>query len=348
MQRMTLAQVSHEVGGRIIGNPHVEIHGVSGIKEAMPYEISFVANRKYRRYMDTTAAGALIVGEDITKSKAALLQVKDPMRAYRDVVLLFHPIAPLPKKDIHPTAVLGRNVSIGQNSIVEAHAVIEDNVVIGRDSHIRAGVFIGKDSKIGANCVIHPNVTIYHTTTIGNNAIIHAGAVIGSDGFGYALVDGQHTKILQVGVVIIEDDVEIGANTTVDRAALNKTFIGKGTKIDNLVQIAHNVVIGRHTVIAAQAGIAGSTEIGSYVAIGGQGGIGGHITVGDKSKVAGQAGVTKDVQPSTIVSGYPAREHRSVLEKEAALEDLPKILKEFKALKLRVAELENREKESQG
>ncbi len=334
MQSRKLGELSDKIGGRIIGDPNTEIRGVSGITDAKKYDISFLANPKYRSHLDTTSASAVIVGRDIEQGQIPLVQVQNPYFAFLQIVRFLFPLQIQIERGIHPSVVIGKSTNIGKNVAIEANVVIQDNVSIGSNSVIRPGVFIGQGCQIGADCLIHPNVTIYHDTTICNRIILHAGTVIGSDGFGYASKDGCHHKIPQIGTVTIEDDVEIGANVTVDRAALGQTIIKKGTKIDNLVQIAHNVKIGAHSIIVSQVGISGSTELGNYVVIGGQAGLGGHLNIGDGVQIGAQSGVTKSIPAGTSVSGYPARPHFKAKRKEASVLRLPRLFK-------RVQNLEN-------
>jgi UDP-3-O-[3-hydroxymyristoyl] glucosamine N-acyltransferase len=243
---------------------------------------------------------------------------------------------------VHPNAVIGKNVSLGKDVAIGPYAVVADNVSIGEKTVIYSGCYIGHHTKIGSETLIYPNVSIRERTTIGSRVIIHSGTVVGSDGFGFATIKGMHHKIPQIGTVVIEDEVEIGANVTIDRARFDKTFIGKGTKIDNLVQIAHNVAIGENSIVVAQAGISGSTVIGKGVTLAGQAGLVGHITVGDGAIVAAQAGVTKSIPPNTLVSGYPAKPHDVARKVNACLQNLPKLYESVNELKKKIKELEEK------
>jgi UDP-3-O-[3-hydroxymyristoyl] glucosamine N-acyltransferase (EC 2.3.1.-) len=245
-------------------------------------------------------------------------------------------------KGIHKTAIIAKSVKLGKGVAVGPFCVIEEGAQIGDRSVIYASCYIGYKTKIGKDCLIYPKISIRDKITIGDRVIIHGGTVIGSDGFGFATVKGLHHKIPQIGTVVIEDDVEIGANVTIDRARFDKTIIGRGTKIDNLVQIAHNVVVGENSIIVAQAGISGSTVIGNNVTLAGQAGLVGHITIGDGAIVAAQAGVTKSVPPNTMVSGYPAREHESARKVIACVQRLPELVETIRDLKKRIEELENK------
>jgi UDP-3-O-[3-hydroxymyristoyl] glucosamine N-acyltransferase len=262
--------------------------------------------------------------------------------AFAKIVSLIAPNEVIHPKGIHPTAILGKEVSLGQGVAIGPYVVIEDNVSIGDKSVIYAGCFIGHHTKIGNSALIYPNVSIREGVSIGDRVIIHSGTVIGSDGFGFATIKGQHHKIPQIGTVEIGDDVEIGANVTVDRARFDKTVIGKGTKIDNLVQIAHNVVIGENSIIVAQAGISGSTIIGKGATLAGQAGLVGHIVIGDGAVVAAQAGVTKSVPANTMVSGYPARPHDVAKRVNACVQNLPRLYKTVEELKKKIKELQDK------
>jgi UDP-3-O-[3-hydroxymyristoyl] glucosamine N-acyltransferase len=237
---------------------------------------------------------------------------------------------------------LGKNIAIGP------FAIIEDNVILGDDTIVYGNSYIGHDTNIGTKCIIYPNVSIRERITLGNRVIIHCGTVIGSDGFGFAKIRGVQEKIPQIGTVLIEDDVEIGANVTIDRARFDKTIIGKGTKIDNLVQIAHNVIIGENCIIVAQAGISGSTIVGKGVILAGQAGLVGHITVGDGAVAAAQAGVTKSIPAHTMVSGYPARPHDVAKRVNACVQNLPQLYKRIKELEQKIEKLINTHKEKNG
>lgn len=343
--KKTVREIAQFIGGEVIGDGSVVITGVSGIKEAGEGDITFLANPKYFPLAQETRASAIIapVGADI-KAKA-VIQTDNPSLGFTKVISLFVPQEAMRYKGIHGTAVIGAGVSLGTDVAIGPHAVIEDNVRIGDNTVIHAGSFIGHHTSIGSDSLIYANVSIRERIVIGSRVIIHSGTVIGSDGFGFVAVQGVHQKIPQIGIVEIGDDVEIGANVTIDRARFDKTVIGKGSKIDNLVQIAHNVVIGENSLIIAQAGISGSTIIGNNVTIAGQAGLVGHITVGDGAIAAAQAGVTKSIPANTLVSGYPAKKHEVAIRVNACVQNLPKLYETVNLLKKKIQELEERSKE---
>ncbi|HSG29659.1 MAG TPA: UDP-3-O-(3-hydroxymyristoyl)glucosamine N-acyltransferase [Candidatus Krumholzibacterium sp.] len=335
-----LEELARVVGGEVIGDGSIEISGVAGIKEARRGEITFLANSKYEGFLSTTKASAVIASENGNFS-GPVIRADNPYLAFLKVVTLFAQ-GPLEKypRGVHPSAVISPGAQIGEEASIGAFAVIGNGVRIGRRATILPMACICEEVVIGEDCLIYPHVTIREKCELGSRVIIHSGAVIGSDGFGYAKEGCKHHKIPQIGIVRIEDDVEIGANTTIDRATTGVTLVRQGSKIDNLVQIAHNVVIGENSVLAAQAGVSGSTELGREVVLAGQAGLVGHIKIGDGAKVGAQGGVTKSIPPGTNVSGYPAREHSMARKIYAASTRLPDLLKEFRALKNRVEALE--------
>ncbi|HEY4273376.1 MAG TPA: UDP-3-O-(3-hydroxymyristoyl)glucosamine N-acyltransferase [Candidatus Udaeobacter sp.] len=302
----SLRDIATSSGGELAGDPALQITGAASLSEATPGEISFFADRKYTGLLRKTRASAIFVPPDFSEPiNAAQVRVSNPTKAFEQIVLKFAPkpitFAPgiQPSAVVDPSAQLGKRVSIQPMAVIEAGAKIGDNTIIG------AGSYVGHETVIGSACLIYPRVTIRERSRIGSGVIIHSGAVIGADGFGFEMVDGRQEKIQQLGIVQIDDDVEIGANTTVDRARFGRTWIQEGVKIDNLVQIAHNVVIGKNSVIVAQTGISGSTRVGERVMMGGQVGIVGHLEIGDGTAIGAQSGISKSV-PGGIWFGSPA------------------------------------------
>lgn len=340
--RKTLREIARLIDGEVVGDADVVITGISGIKEAEEGDLTFLANPRYAPLMDETRAAAIVTSREITTAPKPIIRIENPSLAFAKIISILMPSDQQHPSGIHPAAVMGKDVRLGRDVAIQAYAVIDDGVTIGDRTIIYAGTYVGHHAKIGCDCLIYPNVAIRERVQIGDRVIIHPGTVVGSDGFGYVTVDGEHHKIPQIGTVVVEDDVEIGANVTIDRARFGKTVIGHGTKIDNLVQIAHNVTIGRNSIIIAQAGISGSTVIGNNVTIAGQAGLVGHITVGDNAVLAAQAGVTKSVPPNTCVSGYPAKPHEEAKRLNALVSRLPHIVEELKRLEEKVNQLERK------
>jgi UDP-3-O-[3-hydroxymyristoyl] glucosamine N-acyltransferase len=302
----TLQELATMSGGNLVGDPELKITGAASLAEAAPGEISFFVDRKYIGLLRKTRASAVFVPVDFAeKTSAAQIRVPKPAKAFEQLVLKLAPKPVTFVPGIHPSAIVDPSATLGERVSIQPLAVIEAGTKIGDDTIIGAGSYIGHETVIGASCLIYPLVTIRERSRIGSRVIIHSGAVIGADGFGFEIVDGQQQKIQQLGVVQIDDDVEIGANTTIDRARFGRTWIQQGVKIDNLVQIAHNVVIGKNSVIVAQTGISGSTRVGERVTMAGQVGIVGHVEIADGSIIAAQSGVSKSL-PGGVWFGYPA------------------------------------------
>jgi UDP-3-O-[3-hydroxymyristoyl] glucosamine N-acyltransferase len=318
---------------------------VAKIEEAKTGDITFVANPKYVRFLSETKASAVIIPMDIAEPiDKPVIRSQNPYLAFMKVVSIFYPPKPLIETGIHPTAVVGEGTELGNELSIGAYVVIGRHCRIGDRTVIMPGAVLGDAVTVGTDSVVHANVCIREGVVIGNRVILHNGTVVGADGFGFAPEKGKYHKVPQVGTVVIEDDVEIGANTTIDRATLGETRIRQGAKLDNLIQIAHNCTIGENTVIAAQAGLSGSTHVGNGVRIGGQVGVAGHLDIGDFATLGAQAGVSRSVPSGTMVSGYPARPHREELRIEAVLHRLPELLKDIKALKERIEKMEQERK----
>ncbi|MDH3198178.1 MAG: UDP-3-O-(3-hydroxymyristoyl)glucosamine N-acyltransferase [Candidatus Krumholzibacteria bacterium] len=335
-----LGDLAALVGGEVEGDAQTEIRGVAGIREAKAGDITFVANPKYEEFLGTTAASAVIGAASLACAQP-LIRVGNPYFAYLQVLSFFaQDRAVQYARGVHESAVIDRSAELGENVAVGPFCQIARGVRVGRGTTILCGTFIGEGAEIGEECLLYPNVTVREGTVVGDRVIVQPGAVIGADGFGFAKDGSRHHKVPQIGRVIVEDDVEIGANTCIDRATTGETRVHRGTKIDNLVQVAHNVIVGEDCVIAAQAGISGSTELGRNVTLAGQAGLVGHITIGDNAVVGAQGGVTKSIPPDTTVSGYPAREHGLARRLYAHTARLPDLFRRVRELERIVAELE--------
>ncbi len=350
---MKVSEIARVIGARVDGDADVEIGGIGKIEDAKAGEITFLANPKYEKYVADTRASAVIVSEDFKTERTdiVLLRAKDPYIAFVFALENMMPrrellpvMDPLSGTGIHTSAYISPNAKLGKDVRVGACAIILDNAKVGDRVMILPGSVIGEEAEIGEGSVIHSNVTVYQGCKIGNRVTIHSGTVIGSDGFGFVpKADGSYEKIPQLGVVAIEDDVEIGSNCSIDRATLGETKICKGVKIDNLVQVAHNVVIGENTVIAAQTGISGSTKIGKHCMIGGQVGFAGHLEIADNTNFGAQSGIARSIkEPGKTYFGYPAKEIHETLRIWGALEMLPQLIREFTDLQHKVKELINK------
>lgn len=335
----TVGELAALVDGCVEGDSNITIFGISNIEDARDGDITFAENEKLLSSAGRSLASAVIAPVSGPTANKALIRVKNPKFAFAQVLRIF---APEPKvyQGVHPAAVLGVNAELGDNVSVHALAVVGDNVRIGANSVVYPHAYIGDDVSIGENCVIYPHTVLHDNTEIGNGVVIHSGSVLGTDGFGYMFIENRHYKIPQIGRVIVEDDVEIGANVTIDRARTGSTRIGAGTKIDNLVHIGHNVTVGKNCVIVAQVGVSGSTEIGNGVILAGQVGVKDHIKIGDGSIVCGQTGVTGDLPAGSFVSGPFARPHQQELRVQAVQSRLPDMYKQLKEMEARLAALE--------
>jgi UDP-3-O-[3-hydroxymyristoyl] glucosamine N-acyltransferase len=338
---MTLGEIASLVSGNLVGAPaDTTITGVAPAGAAAPGDLTFFANPRYLAALRQSRASAAFVPEDFAETIApARIHVAKPSVAFAEIAARFAPAPVRFTPGIDPKASVGSGVEIGAEVCVQACAVIAPGARIGARTVVGAGCYIGHDARIGEDCLVYPNVTIRERCRLGNRVILHSGAVIGSDGFGFELVEGRHRKIPQIGIVQIDDDVEIGANVTIDRARFGRTWIQEGAKIDNLVQLAHNVVVGKHSIIVAQVGISGSTELGAYVTLAGQVGLAGHIKINDRAIVGAQGGVSKDIPPGEIWWGSPAAPIKETKERLALTKRLPKLLERIKILEQEVENL---------
>ena len=330
---LTAGVIAELIGGSVDGDPNVQVSTLSPIESGFPGSLSFLANPKYNDFLAKTEASVVIVKDDLDKSsevKTTLIRVSDPYSSFA-ILLQKYDEMNRPKAGIHPSAIISDSAKIGQNVSIAAGSVIDDDVVVGDDCIIGANVVIEKKAKLGNGCHLHSGSRVLRDCVLGNNCRLHAGVTIGSDGFGFAPSDLDYSKIPQVGNVVLEDDVEIGSNSTIDRATMGSTIIRKGVKLDNLIQVAHNVEIGEHTVIAAQTGIAGSTKIGKRCMIGGQVGIIGHLTIGDNVKIAAQSGIGNNLPDGAIVQGSPAFEVGNYRRSYVSFRRLPETIKNIEA-----------------
>ena len=346
--QFTAQQIAMLVSGTIEGSPDTTVNSFGKIEEAVAGQLSFLANPKYQDYLYTTKASLIIVNENLQLQKnitATLVRVKDAYSAFATLLTTYQNLKAQQKKGIETPSHIANSATLGADVFVGAFAYIGEKVSIGNNTKIFPGAYVAENVSIGTNTTIHAGVKIYEDCIIGNDVVIHAGTVIGSDGFGFApQPDGSYQKVPQIGNVVIEDQVEIGANTTIDRATMGSTIIKKGVKLDNLIQIAHNVEIGSQTVIAAQTGISGSTKLGQKIMIGGQAGIAGHLTIADGVKIAGGAGVTKNLEgEGKSYAGFPAEDAKQSLKTQVYTRQLPELEKRVKELEKLVAELVQKE-----
>lgn len=340
--RATLAEVASLVGGRVLGDPGTVVSDLVPLAEAGPGQLGFLADRRYLKHLSGKDGVAVLVAESLVPLLVGEgppgVAVQEPHRALATLVAHFHPTSP-PEPGIHPTAVLGRGVVLGERAHVGPYAVVEEGARIGDDVVLGAHSVVGRGARIGAGCVLHPHAVLYPGTILGERVILHAGARVGVDGFGYVFQEGAHRKVPQVGGCVLGDDVEVGANACIDRGSIGRTVVGAGSKLDNLVHVAHNVSIGPRSLLVAQVGIAGSSRVGEGAVLGGQVGVSGHLEIGAGARLGAQAGVIGDVAPGETVSGYPARPHREYLQAMAALFRLPGMRRE---LEDRIRVLEDR------
>lgn len=343
MPELTIETITEHVGGTLEGGAsELVINGINDLAGAREGQLSFLGNPKYLKAALSTKASAILVGSDQQGDfPCVVIRTENPSAAFAKVVEKFSPapISWLP--GVHPTAVVADDVELGGDIHIGPCAVIEPGVKIGRGSHIGAGCYVGHEASIGEDTFLYPNVTVRERTLIGSRVILHPGVVLGSDGFGYEFENMRHNKVPQVGYVQVDDDVEIGSSTTVDRGRFDKTWIQQGAKIDNLVMIAHNVVIGAHNIVVSQSGFSGSTTLGSYVTIAGQVGMVGHVHIGDQATVTGRAAVTKDLPAKGVYRGTPARPFKEAMKIEALTARLPELYKRIQDLEAQLAEHKN-------
>lgn len=334
MSDLTLAELAEAVGGELRGPGERVVRGVAPLESAGPEELSFVANPRYLPYLQGTQAGAVLVPpslRDRVPAPVAAVVVKDPHLALYRLLPLLYP-RPAREPGVHPTAVIdptatvGRGVSVGPYAVVEAQARLEDGCSIG------AHAVIGRRCRVGEESVIHPQATLYPDVVVGRQCVVHSGARVGKEGFGFVWHEGGHRRVEQVGGCVLEDEVEVGCNSTVDRGSIGDTVVGAGTKIDNLVHLGHNVRTGKHAILIAQVGVSGSTTIGDGAILAGQVGVGGHLQIGAGARVGAQAGVTADIPAGATYSGYPARPHREALRAQAGVFKLPELLRRVREL----------------
>ncbi len=348
MKTFSSGEIAKLVGGELIGAPDLPIDGIASLEEAGTRKLSFLGNPKYQSQVLTSAAAAVLVPANFDKGPPppgrAWIKCPNPSTAFSAMVLEFAPEPVMPEPGVHPDATVASTAKLGKNIHVGAQAVLEPGAEIGNNSLVEAGCYVGRDTRIGCDCRLYPHVTIRESCLIGNRVIIHCGSVIGSDGFGYEPNPEGHIKIPQTGIVQIDDDVEIGACVTVDRARFARTWIQRDVKIDNLVQIAHNVVIGEGSFIVAQTGIGGSSRLGKLVAIFGQVGIPGHLTIGDRAMLMAQALPFGDVAPGVQLMGSPAVPRGEFIKQLVSLKRIPKLQKRISELEKRLAEFESRQK----
>jgi UDP-3-O-[3-hydroxymyristoyl] glucosamine N-acyltransferase len=339
---VTLGELARRLECPVEGDSAIEIRRVAKIEEAGPGDLTFLANPKYASKLASTRASAVIMNGAAVAAPCAVLRSQSPYLTFARAAQVLSPDRP-PAAGVHPLAFVSEDAIVDPSATISAFAVVGAHASVGARTIIHPHAVIGDGTVVGADCIIHAHVSIRERCTIGSRVILQNGAVVGSDGYGFAQRgDGSHEKIPQTAPVVIEDDVEIGANTTVDRPAVGETRIKAGTKIDNLVQIAHGVVLGRHVLLAAQVGIAGSTVVGDYVQFGGQVGVGGHLTIGDRAKAVGQSGITNSVAADTFVSGYPAIDNSEWRRSSAVFRKLPEMRKQLRALEDRLKKLEEK------
>lgn len=337
----TAKQIADFLGGTVDGDENASVHTFAKIEEGVPGALSFLSNVKYTQYLYSTKSSIILVNKDFKPEQpvsATLVRVDNAYDSLAKLMSLYASMKPA-KTGISSLASVSEKARIGSNVYIGPFSVIEDGAVIGDNTQIYPSVTIGEGATVGSDCIMYPHVTVYYGCKIGNRCILHAGSVVGADGFGFAPTPNGYNKIPQIGIVELEDDVEIGANTCVDRSTMGRTIVRKGVKLDNLVQVAHNVEVGENTVISAQTGIAGSSKIGSWCMIGGQSGISGHITVGNKVNIAAKTGVISSINDGDTIMGYPSIGYRNFLRSSLIFRELPEMNKTIQKLQKEIEEL---------
>jgi len=341
---LSVREAAELVGGRLEGPDGVRVTDLAPIAQARPDELAFLSRRRYLSYASTCRADALLLSEalaearELSEGPATRIVVEDPYRALVTLLERLHPPDP-PPEGVHPTAVVERGAEWGEGVWIGPYAVVESEARIGDGCRIGPHTVVGRRSRIGARSVLHPHVVLYPNTVLGEEVVLHAGVKVGVDGFGYVVLGDEPRKVPQVGSCVIEDGVEIGANCAVDRGSIGRTVVGRGSKLDNLVHVGHNVEIGAHALLAAQVGLAGSTRIGEGIQCGGQSGIGEHLEIGEGVRLAARAGAVRDVEEGATVAGFPARDLRSFLRARARLRRLPEMEERIRELERSVARL---------
>jgi UDP-3-O-[3-hydroxymyristoyl] glucosamine N-acyltransferase len=330
----TVSEIAKHLGGEVLGDPALVVHGFAPADRAQPGDLTFAENENYFERAEQSAASAVIVDGPFKSDQKVLIRVPDSRIAFAKVLPLFFP-EPVFAPGIHPTAIIGAGAVVDPGAHIGPYCILGEKARVGARTVLQGSDHVGANCQLGQEVNLFPNVTLYPGTEIGDRVRIHAGTVVGSDGFGYVLDGGSHRKVPQIGNVIIRDDVEIGANVTIDRGALGPTVIGKGSKIDNLVQIAHNVTLGEHCLIVSQVGIAGSTKLGNYVILAGQAGIAGHLKIGNRVSVGAQSGVMHNIPDGEIWLWTPAQPNRQAKRQMIAMQQLPELLR-------RVSDLEKK------
>jgi UDP-3-O-[3-hydroxymyristoyl] glucosamine N-acyltransferase len=334
----TLGEITALVGGTLEGDATTPITGINDLRRAEPGQLSFLGNSRYAKDARATRASGVLIPSDFQGAlPCATIRVANPSAAFARVVALFAPAPVEWKPGIHPTAVVDPTAVVGADSYIGPHAVVEAGAVLGEGVHLGAGAYVGHEARLGDGCFLHARATVRERCILGKRVILHCGAVIGSDGFGYDFQGGKYVKIPQVGIVQIDDDCEIGANTTIDRGRFDKTWIQEGCKIDNLVMIAHNVVVGKHSVIVAQVGISGSASLGAYNTVAGQSALVGHVKTADQVTITAWTAVTKDITAPGVYRGGPAKPMRESMEIEALTHRLPELYQRLRALEAALA-----------